>query len=110
MLKLPRICIPTFTGTYTQWLKFHDLFDSIVIKNTTLNDAQRLYYLKSCLSDEALIIVKNQSATVDNYESILTALNDRYDNNKSLINEYLKLFYELPKITSDFLINFKKHA
>lgn len=36
-IKLPAIQIPTFSGNYTDWPSFRDLFTSIIHKNTTLD-------------------------------------------------------------------------
>lgn len=31
-IKLPSIALPTFSGDFSQWTSFHDLFDSLVVK------------------------------------------------------------------------------
>ena len=46
---LPRINIPTFDGRYSEWAPFHDLFVSLVIKDTSLSNVDRFHYLRGCL-------------------------------------------------------------
>ncbi|XP_051166513.1 uncharacterized protein LOC127284859 [Leptopilina boulardi] len=104
---LPRITIPKFSGEYSEWLAFRDLFTSLVIKNESLSDAERLHYLKVSLADEALIIAQNQPGTANNFQIIWKNLESRYDNCKALVFDYLKKIVELPDITSDFLANLK---
>ncbi|XP_051159332.1 uncharacterized protein LOC127291126 [Leptopilina boulardi] len=106
-VKLPRITIPTFSGSYCEWLTFRDLFKSLVIDNDRLSDAERLHYLKSSLKGEALIIAQNQPGTDGNFQNICENLETRYSNSKVLIYEYLKKIVELPPVTSDWLNNLK---
>lgn len=51
-VKLPRIEIPSFSGKYEDWDNFHDMFDSLVIKNESLDNVQKLHYLKISVSKQ----------------------------------------------------------
>ncbi|KAL0849314.1 hypothetical protein ABMA28_013636 [Loxostege sticticalis] len=53
-VKLPKISIPTFSGNYSEWPTFRDLFVSLVDKNSSLDNVQKLHYLKGQLSGETL--------------------------------------------------------
>lgn len=44
-VKLPEIKIPSFSGKYSEWQTFRDLFVGLVHENTSLEDAQRFFYL-----------------------------------------------------------------
>lgn len=67
IVKLPRISIPRFTGKYSEWASFRDLFKSLVHKNTSLDYVQRLHYLKSSVSDEAENLLRHIPVTAENY-------------------------------------------
>ena len=46
---LPRLNLPTFSGSYETWLGFHDLFKSLVNDDENLPEIEKLYYLKGSL-------------------------------------------------------------
>ena len=52
-LKLPKLQLPTFTGSYTDWMSFFDLFKASVDSNTHLSNSEKLNYLKACVKGEA---------------------------------------------------------
>lgn len=58
-VKLPEIQLPKFSGDYTKWSNFRDLFTSIIHQNESLTKVQKLQYLKLCLEEEASVIVKS---------------------------------------------------
>jgi hypothetical protein len=43
-LSLPKINLPTFSSDYTKWLRFKDLYVSLVHKNQELSDIKKFYY------------------------------------------------------------------
>ncbi|KMQ82563.1 hypothetical protein RF55_22550, partial [Lasius niger] len=43
---LPRIQLPQFSGKYEDWPAFRDLFQSIIGKDGSLSDVEKLHYLK----------------------------------------------------------------
>lgn len=51
--KLPTINLPSFSGNNEDWLSFSDSFQSLIHKNETLSDIQKLHYLKSSSKDES---------------------------------------------------------
>ncbi|KAF9813871.1 hypothetical protein SFRURICE_008026 [Spodoptera frugiperda] len=51
VVRLPKIVLPNFSGRYTEWSSFRDLFVSLVHNNKKLDNVQRLHYLKTQLSD-----------------------------------------------------------
>ncbi|CAK9798677.1 hypothetical protein ANTPLA_LOCUS1726 [Anthophora plagiata] len=57
-IQLPRIQLPTFSGTYEDWPGFADQFKATVHDNKQLTDSKRLTYLRSCLTGEAAITIE----------------------------------------------------
>ncbi|XP_060800708.1 uncharacterized protein LOC132901847 [Amyelois transitella] len=47
LVRLPKITIPIFSGKYSEWSSFKDLFKSLIHNNSALDDVQRLHYLKT---------------------------------------------------------------
>ncbi|XP_045459242.1 uncharacterized protein LOC123669695 [Melitaea cinxia] len=66
-VKLPKIAIPIFSGKYGEWTTFHDLFISLVHKNESLDNVQKLHYLKSHLSGEAEQLIRHTPISDANY-------------------------------------------
>jgi hypothetical protein len=100
-VKLPQISIPTFSGKYTDWSTFHDLFDTLIHKNASLNNVQKLHYLKSYLSGEADQLLKHIPITSDNYATCWQQLIDRYSNKRYISNCILKRFMNLKSSSSE---------
>ncbi|XP_076686067.1 uncharacterized protein LOC143378129 [Andrena cerasifolii] len=65
---LPRIPLPSFDGRYSEWQAFHDSFVSLVIKDPTLMDVDRLHYLKGCVKGDASTVIRNHTTTDDNFQ------------------------------------------
>ncbi|XP_053668190.1 uncharacterized protein LOC128718594 [Anopheles marshallii] len=78
-LKLPRMNLPTFDGDILKWASFHDLFDSAIHRNVSLQDSQKLYFLKTNLSGEAAALISHLKIEDGNYEPALEKLKQRYN-------------------------------
>lgn len=89
-IKLPKITIPTFTGDYAQWTTFKDLFVSLIHQNESLDNVQKMHYLKGLLSGEAEQLVRNIPITAANYNECWTMLSSRFDNKRFTSNCLLK--------------------
>src|SRR5277367_1523036 len=66
-VQLPKISLPTFTGKYTEWSSFCDLFNAMVHHRSNLTSVQKLQYLKGSLSDEPLRLIQSLQVTEANY-------------------------------------------
>ncbi|XP_073967600.1 uncharacterized protein [Choristoneura fumiferana] len=81
-LKLPQIQIPSFSGNYAEWQAFHDLFTVLIDTNTSLQNVQKLHYLKASLKGDAEVLLRQFSITEDNYDEAWSVLKRRYDNKR----------------------------
>lgn len=106
-LQLPRMNIPTFDGAYDSWMAFNNLFVAMVHNNTSLEPIQKLQYLKSSLSGDALNIVKNLELTNENYSIARTLLINRFQHTRRLVNTYLRKLFDFPKIINENAKNLK---
>lgn len=92
-IKLPHISIPVFGGNYTDWQSFHDLFMALIHKNESLEDVQKLHYLKSSLKGDAEALLRQFSVTGENYTEAWSILKKRYDNKRFIANCVFKKFF-----------------
>lgn len=89
-IKLPRINLPTFSGNYSEWTSFHDLFLSLIHHNSSLQGVQKLHYLKASLSGEAEALLRHVPVTETNYTDAWETLKKRYNNKRFIVNALLK--------------------
>ncbi|XP_026741350.1 uncharacterized protein LOC113503524 [Trichoplusia ni] len=106
--KLPEIKIPMFSGKYTEWQTFRDLFLGLVHENKALDDAQRFYYLRGHLTGEAEQLLRNIKMSSDCYEIAWKKLDDMYNNKRFLANGILKRMLSQKNLVSESAYEIKK--
>ncbi|XP_026746838.1 uncharacterized protein LOC113508077, partial [Trichoplusia ni] len=92
-VRLPKITIPSFSGKYSEWTSFRDLFISLVHSNQSLDSVQKLHYLKAHLTGEAEQLIKFVPIAAANYNQCWTQLESRYNNKRYLSNCILKRLF-----------------
>ena len=105
-LKLPKLSLPTFSGKYSEWLPFFDLFMETVDANKSLSDIQKLQYLKTSLKDQSARLIAHLPATTANYEVAKDLLKERYANKRMIIRTHLEAIIKYPplqRVSSDQL-------
>jgi hypothetical protein len=65
---LPVINLETFSDNYKDWTNFENCFKSVIDENKSLNNRQKLQYLKSSLREEAMHAVESLSILDENYD------------------------------------------
>ncbi|XP_035439785.2 uncharacterized protein LOC118269018 [Spodoptera frugiperda] len=98
LVKLPKISIPTFSGKYSEWTTFYDLFTSLVHNNPSLDNVQKLHYLKGHLTGEAEQLIRHTPITDANYNQCWLQLERRYANKKYLTNCILKRLFSQKRL------------
>ncbi|XP_025830350.1 uncharacterized protein LOC112904469 [Agrilus planipennis] len=116
-IKVPEISIPVFSGKFSDWSSFYDLFNALIVENTQFSDIQRFIYLKSSLKGEPLKLVENLPLTNDNFKIALNILKTRYENKLFVVNAHIKALVEIPSINRctgpnlrEFITTVKQHA
>ncbi|XP_052751852.1 uncharacterized protein LOC113522552 [Galleria mellonella] len=92
-VKLPKITIPAFSGRYIEWATFRDMFVSLIHSNESLDDVQKLHYLKGHLTGEAEQLIRQVPVTSANYKQCWEQLENRYNNKRYLANCILKRLF-----------------
>lgn len=100
-VKLPKITIPIFSGNYSEWVTFHDLFTSLIHNNDTLDNVQKLQYLKSHIVGEAEQLIRHTPVSDANYNQCWTLLKNRYSNKKYLSNCILQRLFGQKRIQGE---------
>ncbi|XP_055923745.1 uncharacterized protein LOC129954096 [Eupeodes corollae] len=98
---LPPLQLPTFDGSFEEWLNFKDMFTSCVINDKMLSDIQRLHYLNCSLRGSATSVLKNIRVSEDNFQTAWDILKGRYDNKRKLIKQYLYDIVNLPTMVNE---------
>lgn len=97
-IKLPKISLPKFSGSYTEWVPFSATFNSLVDNNKQLDELSKFHYLRTSLSGPALNRIQSIEITPENYKVALKLLKDRYDNSKLIAQEHFKGLFNFPSL------------
>ncbi|GFW57058.1 DUF1758 domain-containing protein [Trichonephila clavipes] len=80
-VKLPDLPLPTFSDKLQEFEHFKLEFMNLMGNNPSLNEVQKLCYLKEALKNEASLIQSDQ----DTFDSLMKALEVRYENTRALV-------------------------
>lgn len=104
-VKLPTLDLPSFDGNITQWHAFEDSFKALIHDNKTLTDVQKLYYLRSSLTGEALASIKDLSTTSVNYQVAFEIIKNRFSNKRKIIYSHVDTILNIKSLNLRSLIN-----
>lgn len=97
-LRLPRVDLPSFSGSFDEWIPFRNMFLSMIDQNAALPNVQKMQYLLSALKGEARDIVSALETSDNNYNEAWDMLRDRYDDCSLIVQKHVKALFELPVI------------
>ncbi|XP_022824611.1 uncharacterized protein LOC111355114 [Spodoptera litura] len=100
-VRLPKIELPKFSGSYHDWLEFRDTFISIIHKNEDIDKVNKLHYLRASLKGSASLIIDNLEFGSDNYDAAWELLCSRYDNKRLLVNNHVQAIFNLNGINKE---------
>lgn len=107
-VKLPKITLPEFDGSYDKWLMFSDAFKSLIAENQQLNLTQKFYYLRSCLKGEAEQVINSLEASDSNYTVAWDLLRDRYENKRIIIHTHVKELFDYTILHHESHVHLRK--
>ena len=94
-IKLPQTDIKKFSGDVTEWQTFFDSFEVAVHSNSKLSNIEKMNYLLSYLTGEALKTVQGLKLSEPNYSVAIEMLQKQHKDKRVLIstnmNKLLKL-------------------
>ncbi|XP_024893130.1 uncharacterized protein LOC112468245 [Temnothorax curvispinosus] len=100
-LKLPKLNLPTFSGNYEEWFPFFDTFHALIHTSESLDDVQKLYYLRASLTGDAKNIIGALEILAVNYQVAWRLLKERYDNKRVITQSYIRAIMDLPSMTRE---------
>lgn len=106
-IKLPHIVIPKFSGRYSEFYEFFNMFESVIGSDKSKPPVQKFYYLKNFLSDEPLALVSNLPLTDSSYKEAIKLLKDRYDNKFQITCEHINTLLDMHSITKSTPANLR---
>lgn len=99
--RLQSISIPIFSGDLCNWTTFKELYTSLIHNDPKLTKVQKMHYLMSSLSGQALEYVDNITISADNYDSTWESLLDRYGDSYSIVNAYIQRLLSIPSLSNE---------
>lgn len=106
-MKLAPIELPRFSGDYTEWEAFHDLFMSMIHDNPYIPKVQKMHRLKSTISGEAASLIKYISCTEGNYDLAWDKLRRRYQNERITVMNHIDKIVKIPKMAASSTADIK---
>ena len=94
-IKLPRIDIKKFSGDVTEWQTFFDSFEVAVHSNSKISSIEKINYLLSYLTGEALKTVQGLKLSEPNYSAAIEMLQERYGDKQVLISTHMNKLLNL---------------
>lgn len=107
-VKLPVMEIPTFYGSYKEWLEFYDTFNTLVDSNESLTDIQKFYYLKNSLKGNAANVIHSLEVSATNYKEAWVLLKERFENRKLIALDHIESLYNFTPILKECHIQLRK--
>ncbi|XP_029162785.1 uncharacterized protein LOC114934279 [Nylanderia fulva] len=100
-VKLPKIELPVFSGSYEDWYSYQDTFEKLIHTNDILDDIEKFHYLRSSLRSTAAEVISSIEITTDNYQEAWATIKDRFDNKRWIINKHIKGMFEAPSLIKE---------
>ncbi|XP_025262627.1 uncharacterized protein LOC112637358 [Camponotus floridanus] len=95
---LPRIKLQSFSGAYSDWPAFRDIFLSIIGSNTSISDVEKLHYLRTSLQGPAEKLIRSLPIVGGNYDRAWSILSSHYENKRELIRANFAAYTAVPKM------------
>lgn len=107
-ITLPTISLPSFDGSYDKWLPFRSTYLSLIHEVSDIDDIEKLHYLKSAVTGNALNIINSLELIPENYSVAWSLLESRYNNNRLLITNHVKALFNIPSIRTECPFQIRK--
>jgi len=105
--KFEKLKLPTFSGDFSEWQEFSDLFVQAIHNNGNIQGGAKMIYLKEALKGDAATIIANSPSTAAGYSEAWKKVEQRYSNKREIIFSHLRKFYQL-KVQPDTSIGIRK--
>lgn len=93
-----RAPFPTFDGKYENWPRFKSMFQDLMRRSSDC-DAIKLYHLEKSLVGSATGVIDSQTLQDNNYRQAWQILEDRYENERLIIDTHIRGLLNLKRLT-----------
>lgn len=107
-VKLPTIQLPKFSGSYDNWLEFHDSFVSLIHSATNIDDINKFHYLRASLEGTAAVVIQSIEFSAQNYKVAWELLCERFDNKRLLIQNHVSAIFSMDSISKESSFSIKR--
>ena len=104
----PKIDSPKFSGIFSDWENFRDVFRSVFHRRENLSPVMQLHFLRTHLTSEALEKIKSLPILNDNYERAWTTLIEYFDNHRRIVSSHISEIFSVKPIKTDSLSEIKR--
>lgn len=94
-VNLTKISLPTFDGSYENWLSFKDIYISLIHNNESLSNVEKFHYLKSALINGAASTIESIQVTNQYYAIAWQNLVDRFENKRFIVKKHTRALLKL---------------
>lgn len=101
--RTPKLTVPTFDGTSDKWIKFRDLFESMIHNKTNLSNIEKFSYLHSSiqLPSGQTNVLDNFKVCDDDYQAAWAAICERYNDKRKIIAMHCATLFEVKKMSCE---------
>lgn len=92
-VRLPKIDLPHFDGSYQQWLEYRDTYTSLIHDNDSIDNINKFHYLRASLKGSAALVIKSLDFSSENYIVAWKLLKERFDNKRLLVNNHVQALF-----------------
>ncbi|XP_063992900.1 uncharacterized protein LOC135170772 [Diachasmimorpha longicaudata] len=96
--QLPKISLSTFSGAFSEWTPYKDLFLSMVVGSSALSTVEKFHYLLTSLTGEPKQLISTLPVTEDAFLPAWNALLARYENKRRLVSIQLGKLHAAPRV------------
>ncbi|XP_059062082.1 uncharacterized protein LOC131854916 [Achroia grisella] len=101
LMKLPTLSLPSYDGSFENWLEYRDCYLSLIHNSKEISAIQKFHYLKSSLKGSAELVIDSLEFSAANYSVAWELLVNRYDNNRLLIHNHVKALFSIQPLTKE---------
>ena len=89
-----------FDGNLLKWQEFWGSFDTTVNRNSSLEDIDKLNYLRAQLRDEAKDVIAGLEVASASYTTAVDLLKERYSNKQLMIDAHYSKLRNIPIVST----------
>ena len=97
--KLPKLTIAKFNGSYTDRLRFWNIFEAEIDKCSDVAAVTKFAYLKDLLEPKVRQSVERLPFSTEGYERAKNILSTKYGKTSEIVNAYVQNLLGLPVIS-----------